>query len=83
MEGFREMNKKYMEMSNCDIITNGKRFFVIDDYDWNGERFYNSFEIDKNLIDVINKDKKYVIEPKFEEKENGDLEIIDFIVEEI
>ena len=83
MEVYKEIYKEYCGAISTSIITNGTRYFVIDDLKWNGEYYYDCFEIAENLIDIINKDTLYKITPIFLEVEDDDddFELINFEIE--
>lgn len=76
---FKLMNKRYMKDINTDIITDGEKYFVISDDNYNGWNYYNCFEIDKDLNKVGK--NKYTITPKFVKKED-DYKIVDYFIEE-
>ena len=77
---YKSLNKRFMKYLDSDIITNGERYFVIRDDRWNGEGFYDCFEVDKNFS-IVNYGKYYTITPVYEQ--NGDdFKIIDYKIEE-
>lgn len=65
-----------------DIIGNNEKFCVLNTNEWNGEKYYKCWEVKdiKGLYPVDN--KKYTIEPVYEEIEEDEFEIIDYKIEE-
>ena len=51
---------------------------------WNGEKYYDCFELSDNLVDVISGDKKIVVEPIYEmvDEETESFEITDYEIKE-
>lgn len=60
---YKSINKRYMKDIDTDIVSNGERYFVISENYWDGDKYYNCFEISKNLIDIIDKSIRYEIAP--------------------
>ena len=75
-----EIIGSFKNYPNASIISNGEKFYVNDDREWNGEKYFNCFEIDKNLIDVVD-DTKYVITPVYKEIDYDEFEIIDYEID--
>lgn len=78
MKKYEDLGKRYMEYISTSIISNGEKYYVIDDNKWDGEKYFNCFEIDKNLIDVINKNIEYIITPIYQKNGEDDFVIIDY-----
>lgn len=77
---FSSLNKRYMSDIDTNIVSDGKRYFVTNIHKWDGDKFFECFEVKKNLVDVVG-NKKYSITPIYEEVDE-DFQIVDYKVEE-
>lgn len=67
---------KWWGSSDIDIYEiEGKRLAL---YGWNGEKYEECFEVTEDLLNIINKDKKYEVKPIYQEMGTDDFEIIDY-----
>lgn len=80
MKKFDNLNKRYIGAINTDIISDGSRFFVVDNHKWNGENWSDCFEIAPNLIDIIS-EKNYTITPIYQQINEDDFKITDYSIQ--
>ena len=59
----KSLNKRYMKDIDTDILTDGERYFVVDEHHWDGEKYFDCFEVAENLIDIIDGNVRYNIKP--------------------
>lgn len=74
---------RYMQAINTQIIEKGNRYFVIKGNEFDGDKYYNCFELEKDLITIKNPKKKYNLCPIYDEKNDGYLYTTDFEIEEV
>lgn len=75
------LNKNFMYDINTDIITDGERYFVISENKWNGQNYYDCFEILEDFS-KIKTNKRYIVTPVYEQIDEDNFNIIDYKVEE-
>ena len=81
MKNFIDICARYMGAINTSIISNGEQYFVIDCNKWDGEKYFDCFQIAENLIDIIDENIRYTITPIYIEINEDDLYIVDFNIE--
>lgn len=65
--------KRYMQDTNTEIIKINNRNIVINFNNWNGEKYFNCFEVAENLIDIIKKNIE--VKPIYKQVSDEDFEL--------
>lgn len=67
--------KNYWNDKNLDVYKiEGKRIVL---NKWDGDKYYDCFELAENLIDIVS-EKKFEVKPIYKEVVEEEFEIIDF-----
>lgn len=64
---------------NKIIISDGNKFYVLNN--WNGEKWFECWEVKDNKGFYPVDERKYTIRPVFEEIEEDEFEIVDYEIE--
>lgn len=67
------MTKRYLKDINTEILKINNRNIVINFNNWNGEKYFNCFEVAENLIDIIKKNIE--VKPIYKQVSYGDFEL--------
>jgi hypothetical protein len=78
-KNYKEMGKLWNNKSIEVIQKDGRNFALVN---YNGDEYLDCFELDKNLIDVINEDKAFIIRPIYKEIKDDEFELIDYEIVE-
>ena len=70
------MTKRYLKDINTEIIKINNRNIVINFNNWNGEKYFNCFEVAENLIDIIKKNIE--VKPIYKQVSDEDFELIGY-----
>lgn len=66
--------KRYMQDTNTEIIEIDGRNIVINFSNWDGEKYFNCFEVAENLIDIIKRNIE--IKPIYKQVSDEDFELV-------
>lgn len=67
------MIKRYMKNIDTEIIEIDGRNIVIVSNNWDGEKYFNCFEVAENLIDIIKKNIE--VKPIYKQVNDEDFEL--------
>ena len=70
------MTKRYLKDINTEIIKINNRNIVINFNNWNGEKYFNCFEVAENLIDIIKKNIE--VKPIYKQVNDEDFELVGY-----
>lgn len=70
------MTKRYLKDINTEMIKINKKNIVINFNNWDGEKYFNCFEVAENLIDIIKKNIE--VKPIYKQVSDEDFELIGY-----
>lgn len=70
------MMKRYLKDTNTEIIRIDGRNIVINFNNWNGEKYFNCFEVAENLIDIIKRNIE--VKPIYKQVSDEDFELVGY-----
>lgn len=70
------MIKRYLKDINTEIIEIDGRNIVINYDSWDGEKYFNCFEIAENLIDIIKRNIE--VKPIYKQISDEDFELTEY-----
>ena len=69
--------------ADFDIISDGKDFYVLNENEWNDEKWFDCWKVlDKKGLKKSDDKSSYTIKPIYKEIDTDDFEIIDYEVSE-
>lgn len=66
------MTKRYLKDINTEMIRINKKNIVINFNNWDGEKYFNCFEVAENLIDIIKRNIE--VKPIYKQVSDEDFE---------
>lgn len=70
------MIRKYMQDINTEIVKINNRNIVIDFKNFDGNKYFNCFEVAENLIDIL--EKNIEVKPIYKQVSDEDFELVKF-----
>ena len=70
------MTKRYLKDINTEMIKINKKNIVINFNNWDGEKYFNCFEVAENLIDIIKKNIE--VKPIYKQVNDEDFELVGY-----
>lgn len=70
------MIKRYLKDINTEIIEIDGKNIVINFSNWNGDNYFNCFEVAENLIDIIKRNIE--VKPIYKQVNDEDFELTDY-----
>lgn len=73
---------KFWNEKSYKIISDGKDFYVLNENEWNGEKWYKCWRVlDLNGYEEAQDKATYTIEPVYKQNDEDDFDIVDYKVE--
>ena len=70
------MIKRYLKDINTEIVKIDGRNIVINFNNWNGDNYFNCFEVAENLIDIIK--RNIAVKPIYKQVSNEDFKLVEY-----
>ena len=70
------MIKRYLKDINTEIVKIDGRNIVINFNNWNGDNYFNCFEVAENLIDIIKRNIE--VKPIYKQVSNEDFKLVEY-----
>ena len=70
------MIKRYLKDINTEMIKINKKNIVINFSNWNGDNYFNCFEVAENLIDIIKRNIE--VKPIYKQVNDEDFELVGY-----
>lgn len=67
---------KWWNDKNIELVKINEKIYAL--HGWNGESYFNCWEVAENLIDVIDEKKEYIIKPVYKEIGEDEFELIEY-----